>query len=124
MSGRLPDCIGQMRSLQSLGLHGNDLTGTLPRSLPIARAQRGLQQTVRNVAVLLGSLDDLELLGVHHNRFEGTIGPWTSGLPRLQACIARANFFSGTVPAQLVSLPLLKYLNLKDNHCSSPLWPT
>jgi len=91
---RLPDCIGQLKSLERLELAGNKLTA-------------------QHIPATLENLDRLEFLDLSHNRLE-RIPEGVAQLHRLQLLSLSSNALT-ELPATLGSLPELHTLLVSGN---------
>lgn len=103
ISGILPESMRELRSLETVVLHDNELNGPMPDWLP-------------------NSWTNLKKLNLSHNRFIGGIPPnFGSRLgPTLETLALEKNMFSGTVEP-LQGLINLKNLYLGDNRFSGEL---
>ncbi|KAL3520262.1 hypothetical protein ACH5RR_018411 [Cinchona calisaya] len=95
ITGKLPNNIGDFKSLEYLDLSGNLFFSTLPPGIGN-----------------LGSLKNLSLAG---NNFSGSIPDTISGLRSIQSLDLSHNSFSGEVPSSLMKLMDLISLNLSLN---------
>lgn len=95
MSGKLPENIGDFKSLEFLDVSNNLFSSTIP--LGIGK---------------LASLQNLSLAG---NNFSGTIPDTIPGLSSIQSLDLSHNSFSGTLPSSLTKLNRLVSLNLSRN---------
>ncbi|KAJ4889132.1 Leucine-rich repeat protein kinase family protein [Raphanus sativus] len=96
ISGSIPDDIGNLIGLQSLGLQENMLTGSLPESL--------------------GKLSGLGELYLYSNRMSGQIPFSIANITMLAELYLSNNSFDGMVPSSLGQLPqtLGNCLSMKD----------
>ncbi|KAF2310764.1 hypothetical protein GH714_016978 [Hevea brasiliensis] len=95
MTGKIPDNIGDFKSLEFLDVSNNLFSGSLPTGFG-----------------KLGSLKNLSLAG---NNFSGSIPDSISGLVSIQSLDLSRNSFSGSLPVLLTRLNNLIYLNLSSN---------
>ena len=121
LEGTIPDTFYVPSSLLELDLSFNNLEGTLPPSLGRATQTYAINITVTE-NLLSGSLDLLFLPGSRVNRldvsanfFNGTLSPSIGNAVNMSTFSARANFLSGTIPAELCSLQKLSTLDLGEN---------
>ncbi|GLT38425.1 hypothetical protein SLA2020_126780 [Shorea laevis] len=91
---RLPESIGDLKSLQSLTLSCN-LEGSVPTSI--------------------GNLSQLTYLKLYSNNFNGQIPTSLANLTQLTFLDLSYNQFSGPIPPWIFTLPLLQYLSLNNN---------
>lgn len=103
LSGSIPPELGNLSTLQGLGLNVNQLTGSIPTQL--------------------GSLASLQYLGLSSNQLSGNIPAELGSLANLQYLILSHNQLSGSIPAELGSLANLQYLYLSNNDLTSSIPP-
>ncbi|WZZ06233.1 hypothetical protein YC2023_092154 [Brassica napus] len=124
VSGTLPGFLGpdEFPGLSILHLAFNNLEGELPLGLSGSQ----IQSLWLNGQKLTGSIDvirnmtGLREVWLHSNAFSGPL-PDFSGLLELESLSLRDNSFTGPVPASLMSLDLLKAVNLTNNHLQGPV---
>ncbi|KDP34924.1 hypothetical protein JCGZ_09212 [Jatropha curcas] len=95
MTGKIPDNIGDFKSLEFLDVSNNLFSSSLPT---------GFGKLV--------SLNNLSLAG---NNFSGSIPDSISGLISIQSLDLSRNSFSGSLPVSLTRLNNLRYLNASSN---------
>ncbi|XP_060667798.1 receptor-like protein 34 [Ziziphus jujuba] len=94
-SGKLPDSIGNIKSLNVLRLKHSLSTGTVPSSL--------------------WNLSELVELDLSSNHFKGQFPSTPGNLPKLTSLDLSSNEFGGELPSSIKTLPQLQYLNLGTN---------
>ncbi|CAL1357831.1 unnamed protein product [Linum trigynum] len=100
--GRIPNSIGTLTSLVSLHIQNNSLTGEIPLSL--------------------GNCSKLLTIDLGYNGLEGEIPRWMGvSLSRLSILNLRANKFHGSMPVELCHLQFLQILDLSHNSLSGSL---
>nr|TKS17396.1 hypothetical protein D5086_0000014800 [Populus alba] len=98
-SGKIPSSIGLMRHLQTLSLHNNSFVGELPLSL-------------RNCSSLV-------FLDLSSNKLQGEIPGWIGErMPSLKILSLQSNGFSGSIPPNLCHLSNIRILDLSLNNIS------
>lgn len=95
ISGKLPNNVGNFKSLEYLDLSDNLFFSTLPSGI--------------------GNLGRLKNLSLAGNNFSGSIPDAISGLGSIQSLDLSDNSFSGEVPSSLMKLTNLVSLNLSIN---------
>ena len=78
LAAQIPDCLGDLASLEVLTLHANSLVGHIPSSL--------------------GTMSSLKVLTLHENILTGSIPKTFSRSPQLSFFSAFRNDLSGTIP--------------------------
>uniref|UniRef100_A0A7N0TYQ8 Uncharacterized protein n=1 Tax=Kalanchoe fedtschenkoi TaxID=63787 RepID=A0A7N0TYQ8_KALFE len=101
LSGEIPEALCQHPSLMCLQLSNNDLYGEPCNCV--------------TTFPLLQSID----LG--ENSFSGNVPRWRGD--HLEEIRLHGNFFKGSLPTELCSLPFLHVLDLSQNHLSGPIPP-
>ena len=102
MSGTISGEIGNLTSLEGLGLGGNQLTGTIP--------------------VEIGNLASLRSLDLDRNQLTGTIPVEIGNLTRLTyRLFLNGNQLTGTIPVEIGNLTNLPILFLNDNQLSGQI---
>ncbi|KAL5828312.1 hypothetical protein ACOSQ4_020109 [Xanthoceras sorbifolium] len=100
-SGRLPNSIGNLKSMTELNLQGCNFIGSIPASL--------------------GNLTKLTDLIISFNNFSSCIPPSLSNLQNVTTLDLRNNHFVGTIPEIFVNLTQLSSLDLSSNQLSGPI---
>ncbi|CAA7034717.1 unnamed protein product [Microthlaspi erraticum] len=100
-SGTLSSGIGILKSLKTLTLKGNGITGGIPESI--------------------GNLSSLTSLDLEDNQLTGQIPSTLGNLKNLQYLTLTRNNLNGTVPDSLTSLPKLVNILLDSNHLSGEI---
>ncbi|CAA0825397.1 Leucine-rich receptor-like protein kinase family protein [Striga hermonthica] len=95
ISGRLPDNLGQFKSLEYLDISNNLFSSELPPDM--------------------GKLVHLKNLSLAGNNFSGQISDTISGLASIRSLDMSRNSLSGPLPLSLTKLRGLVYLNLSMN---------
>ena len=98
--GLLPSCLN-LQNVQHLLLHGNKLTGLLPKA-------------ILNSSYLL-------TLDIRDNNFFGSILDEIVGFPNLKGLLLRGNNFSGLIPKKLCRLKMLSIIDLSKNSFSGTI---
>ncbi|GLT29593.1 hypothetical protein SLA2020_044480 [Shorea laevis] len=99
---RLPESIGDLKSLQYLSL-GCNLEGSIPASV--------------------GNLSQLTYLGLSFNNFNGKIPTSLANLTQLRYLFLSNNLLNGMLPTSLANLTQLCYLFLSNNLLNGTLPP-
>lgn len=140
LSGKIPQCIGNLAGLTYLSLWQNSFVGRLPSSItaltnmknlfvdnnkftgpvPDVGALRGLvmlnmfnNKFTSTIPASLGSCRNLTRLGLHSNMFRGPIPLTLSSLRKLTILELYFNSLTGTIPSFV--LPAIKTIKLNNN---------
>ena len=114
--------VGAGGLVTELELSDNGLNGELPPQLgSLANLQHlglGRNQLTGSIPPQLGDLNKLEVLGIAGNKLTGAIPPELGGLANLTDLMLDVNGLSGSIPAELGNLANLKELWLNENQLS------
>ena len=91
-----------MISLKDIGLVENFLTGTLPTELGLL-------------------FSNIEVFELSDNEFVGQVLTEFGTMPKLSFLLLQNNRLTGTLPASIVALNSLKFLNVTGNPLEEPL---
>ncbi|GLT29600.1 hypothetical protein SLA2020_044550 [Shorea laevis] len=121
---RLPESIGDLKSLQSLNLECN-LEGSLPASIGNLRQLTSLDLSCNNlngqIPPSLANLTQLCFLDLSDNQFSGPILASIGNLRQLTILYLNSNNLSGQIPSSLANLTQLTPLYLSNNQFSGPI---
>jgi hypothetical protein len=102
--GYLPGALGNLTTLQTLELHGGNLTGTIPTELFGATSLLSLVINFANISgtipTEIGQLLLVTLISFQQNQLSGTI-PTEIATPKLRYLGLQGNNFTGTIPTEL-----------------------
>ncbi|KNA11371.1 hypothetical protein SOVF_135830 isoform A [Spinacia oleracea] len=113
------NCVSSRWHLTNISLKGQDLSGSLPKSLVKLPYLKTIDLS-RNL--LSGMLPDewatmkLEFVSLMANQLSGQIPKFMGNITTLLYLSIESNSFSGTIPAELGKLVNLKHLFLNDNN--------
>ncbi|EEE52443.1 hypothetical protein OsJ_34589 [Oryza sativa Japonica Group] len=118
----IPPSLPLIRSLRTLVLSHNSLSGEIPKlvSSPLVHLDLRNNRLTGGVPPLPATLVYLSLAG---NRFSGRVGGVLRRLPRLSFLDLGGNWFSGEVPGEVFSFRI-SYLQLRKNAFSGELRPS
>ncbi|GLT83644.1 hypothetical protein SLE2022_019210 [Rubroshorea leprosula] len=115
---RLPESIGDLKSLQCLRL-GHNLEGSIPASIGNLSQLTWLYLQDNNlkgqIPTSLANLAQLRSLHLINNQFFGPIPAFLGNLTQLSSLDLSYNLLNGTMPPWIFTLPFLKYLSLSHN---------
>ncbi|KAK9748506.1 hypothetical protein RND81_02G062300 [Saponaria officinalis] len=103
MSGHIPSCIGDQlgESLQLLDLRGNDLSGTIPlkftKTCTLGMINLSENKLEGDLPRSLSNCTKLQILDVGKNSFDDTFPSWLGSQPQLQVLVLRHNKFCGSI---------------------------
>jgi Leucine-rich repeat (LRR) protein len=119
--------LGDLLSLSTLRLYGNQLSGEIPTELGnlsnltmLSLFNNQLSGTIPSV---LGNLTNLTHLYLHDNQLSGNIPPELGDLTNLTTLYLSGNQLSGAIPQELGNLLNLDSMSLSDNHLTGSLPP-
>ncbi|MED6118307.1 hypothetical protein PIB30_001537 [Stylosanthes scabra] len=120
LSGQIPNCWGNFKSLAYIDVSNNNFSGQVPTSMGLAVELRVLILRNNNFSgelpISLKNCTNLVMLDAGENKLSGIIPPWIgSSLQQLQMLSLRKNIFFGSVPSALCSLTRLYFLDLSVN---------
>eukprot|EP01018_Ginkgo_biloba_P015485 Gb_36204 [translate_table: standard] len=122
LSGSLPLSLGNLTGLQFLSVSRNFLNGLLPASLNKLRNLMRLDLSYNNFSGTvppLGGLIQLYNLDLSYNKLGGTLPPQLP--PSLSQITLKANLLTGSLPANLGSMPGLGVLDMSCNRLSGAI---
>ncbi|GJV44690.1 leucine-rich repeat protein [Tanacetum coccineum] len=127
LSGKLPNCLGNMRNLYTMQFSSNQLSGVLPSSiLPQSSTLRWLNLNDNHLTGELprelGNLQELGILDLGDNGFSGNI-PESIGknLTHLMVFRLHKNNFTGRIPRSLCNNSHLQILDVAHNNLMGPI---
>ncbi|KAL1319447.1 hypothetical protein AAHE18_15G279500 [Arachis hypogaea] len=126
LSGQIPDCWENFKSLVYIDVSNNNFSGQVPTSMGSVVELRVL--ILRNNS-LTGELPfsmkhckNLVMLDAGENKLSGIIPSWIgSSLQQLQMLSLRKNHFFGSIPSSLCFLNGIRFLDLSVNHLWGPI---
>ncbi|XP_024163889.1 receptor-like protein 33 [Rosa chinensis] len=118
-SGSLPDSIGNLKMLSTIYIHDNNFTGSIPISMTNLTHLRFLEMYVNNFEGSIPSFSgakNLEGIDLSSNGLTGNINcTYWGNLTKLSYIALGDNMLNGNIPSSLLSLPLLRNLDLSWN---------
>ncbi|ORX55461.1 L domain-like protein [Piromyces finnis] len=119
IKGSIPDSIGLLYNLTTLRLHGNSLSGKIPETICQLQNLVELRLDHNNftdeLPSSIGDLKKLTHLYLSHNKFVGKIPDKIGNLKNLVHLIMQDNQFTGCIPDSLGNLTNLTHLYLAQN---------
>jgi len=125
LSGTIPKEIGQLQNLTQLWLDGNQLSGTIPKE--IGQLQNLIylvladNQLSGTIPKEIGQLQNLGTLWLDGNQLSGAIPRELGNLTKLERLYLGGNQLSGTLPESLRNLANLEVLWLHGTQLCAPL---
>ncbi|XP_073049886.1 uncharacterized protein [Primulina eburnea] len=120
LSGKIPDEIQGLKSLNSLNFCCNGFESQLPRSLSNLTELQWIDLSqnsfVNQFPVGLGMAPGLVALNASGNNFSGYLPEDLGNATFLESLDLRGNFFEGSIPINYKNLRRLKFLGLSGNN--------
>lgn len=119
LSGTIPEIITQLSELRYLNLQSNNLTGTIPLSIGTFK-QLEVFNISRNgieglIPIEIGALTNLRELVLNGNQITGSIPLQLEYISGLSDLFLGSNLFEGNIPSNLGNLTNLRTLDLSNN---------
>ena len=125
LSGSIPSGLGDLSSLTTLDLSGNQLTGAIPSGLGdlsnLTTLNLSTNQLSGPIPSELGGLSSLGTLNLSTNQLSGPIPSELGGLSSLGTLDLSTNQLHGVIPSELGHLSSLITLNLSKNGLTGPI---
>ncbi|XP_047330319.1 probable LRR receptor-like serine/threonine-protein kinase At3g47570 [Impatiens glandulifera] len=126
LNGRIPDGIGNLFNLNSLGLEGNRFNGTIPYDFGKLKKLQGLNLNYNRFSTFIpssfGNLTALSRLFMEGNMLQGSIPPSLGNCKYLQVLNLSRNNLGGSIPKEIMGLSSLSIsLSLANNQLTGPI---
>ncbi|XP_057499440.1 probable LRR receptor-like serine/threonine-protein kinase At3g47570 [Actinidia eriantha] len=126
ITGSIPQDIGNLVSLNTLGLEYNQLTGSIPTSIGRLHKLQGVafggNKLSGEIPSSIGNLTSLTELGIEENNLQGNIPSTLGNCKGLLWLQLYGNNLSGSIPREVFGLSSLSIsLDLSRNSLSGPL---
>ncbi|PWA86393.1 leucine-rich repeat protein [Artemisia annua] len=132
LSGKLPNCLGNMRNLYTMQLSSNQLSGAIPSSIVmkgvsleytttfeyVINMDLSSNKLASEIPVELMSLFGLVGLNLSNNLLNGSIPENVGNMKALISLDFSGNQLTGPVPPSIAALNFLSHLNLSHNNLS------
>jgi len=124
--GSIPDGIGNLVSLDTLGLEANHLTGSIPSSIGklqnLADFFLNENKLSGSIPSSLGNITSLMQINFDQNNLQGSIPPSLGNCQNLLVLALSQNNLSGPIPKEVLSISSLSmYLVLSENQLTGSL---
>ncbi|XP_028795701.1 receptor-like protein EIX1 [Neltuma alba] len=120
LSGKLPDCWGQLPSLSVLRLENNHFYGAIPNSVGTLNDLKSIHLNNNNLSGNLPALmnsSDLLFIDFGQNNLTGKLPSWIGQYSHnLIGLRLQANRLHGSIPTNLCNLSYLQILDLSKNN--------
>jgi len=126
LSGQIPDCWSQFKSLAYIDLSQNKFSGKIPTSLGLLPGLQALSLRNNNlthgIPLSLRHCTKLVMLDMSENKLSGHIPAWIgSEMQELQILSLERNDFDGVLPSQICYLQNIQILDLSLNNLSGKI---
>ena len=123
---KIPRKLGDLTSIHTLNLTGNNFIGTIPNSLAKLVNLKHLEiynnpELTGKIPNWIGNLEHLEVLNLAWNNLEGSIPNSIGGLSNLKVLWLYNNNLKGKLPETMKNLSNLSVLQLYRNKLSGPI---
>lgn len=127
LGGEISPAIGSLKSLESIDLKGNVLSGQIPDEIGDCSVLRILDVSFNgldgDIPFSISKLKQLEQLIVKNNQLMGPIPSTLSQIPNLKILDLAQNQLSGEIPRLIYWNEVLQYLGLRNNFLVGSLSP-
>ncbi|XP_042754885.2 receptor-like protein EIX2 [Lactuca sativa] len=128
LSGKIPNCVGNLQGLTIMSISSNQLSGAIPSSIALISSLFWLNLNKNNftgeVPPELGNLQGLGVLDLGDNKLYGNIPNWIGKkLTSLVVLSLHKNHFTGRIPQSLCKSSNLQILDLAYNNLTGTIPP-
>ncbi|KAM0918271.1 hypothetical protein ACQ4PT_008870 [Festuca glaucescens] len=127
LEGEISPAVGSLKSLVSIDLKSNGLTGQIPDEIGDCSSIKTLDLSFNNldgdIPFSVSKLKHIETLILKNNELVGAIPSTLSQLPNLKILDLAQNKLSGEIPRLIYWNEVLQYLGLRGNHLEGSLSP-
>ncbi|KAL7587920.1 hypothetical protein Lser_V15G37589 [Lactuca serriola] len=128
LSGKIPNCMGNLQGLAIMSISSNQLSGAIPSSIALISSLFWLNLNKNNftgeVPPELGNLQGLGVLDLGDNKLYGNIPNWIGKkLTSLVVLRLHKNNFTGRIPPSLCKNSNLQILDLAYNNLTGTIPP-
>ncbi|XP_052622386.1 receptor-like protein EIX1 [Lactuca sativa] len=126
LSGKIPNCMGNLQGLVIMSISSNQLSGAIPSSIALISSLFWLNLNKNNftgeVPPELGNLQGLGVLDLGDNKLYGNIPNWIGKkLTSLVVLSLHKNNFTGRIPPSLCKSSNLQILDLSYNNLTGTI---
>ncbi|XP_052622404.1 receptor-like protein EIX1 [Lactuca sativa] len=128
LSGKIPNCVGNLQGLTIMSISSNQLSGAIPSSIALISSLFWLNLNKNNftgeVPPELGNLQGLGVLDLGDNKLYGNIPNWIGKkLTSMVVLSLHKNNFTGRIPPSLCKSSNLQILDLAYNNLTGTIPP-
>ncbi|GJU45858.1 leucine-rich repeat protein [Tanacetum coccineum] len=127
LSGKLPNCLGNMRNLRTMQFSSNQLSGVVPSSIlsqssTLSWLNLNDNHFTGELPQELGNLRELQILDLGDNGFSGNLPEWIGeNLTNLRVFRLHKNNFTGSISRSLCNNSYLQILDVAHNNLMGPI---